>query len=357
MKYSTVKTSLILILFVFLTIPATAQYDGSYEDFYFVRSVSAQSSALGRSSVALSDNAFSIYSNSSLLVFQESYVASYSFSAPFYVVEDASYKFFGIGGRIINNFFIGISHLDYDTGLSFRQGLTTLALAYQVKKSASLGINIQRFNIWYGIIFDDTAPEVTKIRSSEHYLDLTSSYIVPIQLQFADEVSLLIGFTFENVFQQSIDYNKSWISLDTELPSIITFGVNNKWSWNNLSDFFLMKNISLNLLAEYQEILRYKYRTRFSLGSQLGLNDYLKLRVGYFTQNINEYIPSTNEYSLSDFTFGVGANIPLSKFINLNKKLILSIDFTTRQRPLYTNRVWRNSGTFSTVNASLKADI
>jgi hypothetical protein len=86
MKNYPIKISFLPILLLLLTSTATAQYDGAFDEIYFNRSISAQSSALGKSSKALLDNAFSIYANSALMGFQDSYVASYSASSPYYIL-------------------------------------------------------------------------------------------------------------------------------------------------------------------------------------------------------------------------------------------------------------------------------
>jgi len=103
--------------------------------------------------------------------------------------------------------------------------------------------------------------------------------------------------------------------------------------------------------------MNYKYKTRFSLGSQFGLNDYIKLRIGYFIQNNNDFNIATNKSTISDFTYGAGANIPLSKFMNLHKKFVFSIDFTRMQQPIYTTDNQFNIGKFSTFSTSVKVII
>ena len=357
MKNYSIKISFLPILLLLITSTATAQYDGSFDDIYFNRSISAQSSALGKSSKALSDNAFSIYANSALLGFQDSYLASFSTSSPYYTLENGKFNFYGIGGKLINNISVGITHLNFDTGESRDQQLTTLSFIYQPIEKLSLGANIQRFTLDAGTRRDEVGNVIGDATSNQYYFDLTSSYILPINLSFAEESSLKLGFTFENIFQQAIDVGFGSTNSKIELPSIITIGARNKLYWNQISEFFLVKNISLHLLAEYQEVINYKYKTRFSLGSQLGLNDYINLRIGYYIQNNDDFNIATNKSSISDLTYGAGANFPLSRFMNLDKKFILSIDFTRMQQPLYTTDNQFNIGKFSTFSASVKVDI
>ena len=111
-----IKISLLLFLFCLFTQPSVAQYDGSFSDIFFRRAYSAQSAALGRSSVAIIDDAFSVHYNSSLLGFREGYSVSYSNSSPFYVLSDAIFNYYGAAGNIYGKFAAGISHLDFSTG-------------------------------------------------------------------------------------------------------------------------------------------------------------------------------------------------------------------------------------------------
>lgn len=228
-----------------------------FSNIYFDRSVSAQSSALGRSSKALPDNAFSIHSNSSLLGFQNGYLVAYSKSTPFYTLENATFNYYAVGGRIINEFFIGIGHLDYNNGQDWKEQLTTLAFIYRLKNNLSLSTNIKRFVFEQGDFTDEQGLPAGKGETSKrYYFDFTSSYLLPFKTPVADKISLLLSFTFENIFRQEVHIG----DIRVELPSIISVGANNKYVWNDVSNFFLIKNISLSLIAEYQEVIDYEYK-------------------------------------------------------------------------------------------------
>ncbi len=357
---------LLLIMFFGPYQSAKAQYNGTFNALYFGRSIDAKTAALGSINTAVLNNAFVIHQNSSLLSFQEGYSIGYSHSSPYYLAEDSEFNYFGLSAKPFKHFAFGISRFTYENDFNTLK-LSTIAVAYTFNRNYSIGINFRNLKwqykrriVCFGIGFIPCPPTNYEGEFGQWYLDFTTS--ARFHYPFLDEQATFIaGLTFENVFQQTMDVKLFGQQSKIELPTIITFGFNNQFVWN-AGNNFLNEHISLSILGEYQVITNYDYRTRFSLGTQFGLNNILFLRAGYFHETLRTisvtpnifYDNSDSRASLSEFTYGIGANIPVSKAFNIEQKIILSIDYTQMPQPRYPDSEIYDAGNFSTVSFSLR---
>lgn len=345
-----------LLLIYFQPAKGIAQYDGSFEYIFFDRSYSAQSAALGRISTPITDDAFSVHYNSALLSFQNEYTVSFSHTSPFYRMKNANFNYYGITAPILDRFSLGVGHLDLKFNASGEQKLSTLAFVYEPVRNFSIGANLRRLYLDIGYRSDVTGRSLGEIVSKRIYFGLSSSIRIPHKSLIAPKSILTLGATFDNIFQQSIGLGSRGSS-NFELPSVLTLGAANKFIWRGLDNGPLIKRISFNLLAEYQNVLNYQYKTRLSLGTQLGLNRIVMLRVGYFFQTTNDFGAPINKSRINAFTYGVGVNVPFSEIIKLDETLILSLNFTRLQQPLFTNKNLWNIGKFSTFSGSVRLKI
>ena len=202
---------------------------------------------------------------------------------------------------------------------------------------------------------DSAGNLIDEMTSSQFYFDITSSFLINYHIPNVDESSITLGLTFDNPLRQGIempgDVNNR--NVEVELPSVITIGAQNSFSWNNVGNSYLTKNISVGVVAEFREVLEYEYATRISLGTQVSLNDIIVLRAGYFTHNTDDFGQPENKSRIHDLTYGAGTNIPLSKLFETKAEIVLSLDFVHMQQPLFTTDNPFDIGNFTTVSGSI----
>lgn len=339
---------------ILLWLPVKAQYDGSFNTLYFNRSIDAKSESMGSITASFFNNAFSVHQNSSLIGFQDGYGISYSYSSPYYLNKNGRFDYTGFSAKLFKNIAFGVSRYTYkDPDNALEQRLSTLAIIYKFNQSFSIGLNGRLLYWSQGNRTDETGSFLKEAVSKKLYFDITSSAKFPYSFSRIN-AHLIAGITFENIFYQQMKLNFGSIDSSIELPAIITISANNEFSWDSGIEFILIKNISLNILGEYQNVINYGYKTRYSIGSQISLNKILEIRAGYYYETNNDYGFTVNKSYLSEFTYGIGANIPLSNILNIDKSFSLSIDFTKMQQPLYTTRNLFGIGDFTMISAALK---
>ena len=100
------------------------------------------------------------------------------------------------------------------------------------------------------------------------------------------------------------------------------------------------------LITEFQTLLNSKFNNRISGGVELTLFEILLLRGGYYTMSIDDRDYSINRDKVESITYGVGLNLPLSKF--MKRPLEIVIDYTQLPQPSYIyNRTWEDFKSFN----------
>lgn len=346
-------TSLFVITLGAIVPKLYAQYDGSFDGIYFLRSVSAQSTALGMTRSTMPDKAFTIHNNSSLLGFQEGASASYSTSDQYFIADDTDIQFIGLSGRISDKFAVGISHLrfDYTSGSQFKHSLSTLALVFKPSDLISLGANARRLSIAY--ISDSFS--FSKPEGQQLYLDLTSSVNIPVELSSALNSALKVGFTWNNISRQSLDLGLANGNEEViEIPSVAVLGIQGHIMLPGIESSIIADKFSFDAIVELQEVFNYDYFSRLSFGFQLGLNELVYLRVGHSQQSTNDYgFPESNKSTINEFTYGAGLNIPISSLFRIKKDVNLTIDYVKLEHPQFSKRSIFDIEQYETLNISL----
>jgi hypothetical protein len=344
-------TSLLFITTGTIVPSAYAQYDGSFDGIYFLRSISAQSTALGMTRSTMPDKAFTIHNNSSLLGFQEGFSASYSTSNQYFIADDTDIQFIGLSGFISDKFALGISHLRFNYN-SIDQSISTLALIFKPSNLISLGVNARRLSIAFiSDSFSFSNPEGQQL-----YLDLTSSANIPFELSGALNSSLKVGLTLNNISRQSLVFGlgNDNFELITEIPSVAVLGIQGHIMMPGIESSIIADKFSLDAIVELQEVFNYDYFSRLSFGFQLGLNELVNLRVGHNQYNTNDYgFPDSNKSTINQFTYGAGLNIPISSLFRIQKNINLTIDYVKLEHPQVSRRPVFDIGNYETLNISL----
>nr|MDA3814554.1 hypothetical protein [Candidatus Cloacimonadota bacterium] len=130
-----------------------------------------------------------------------------------------------------------------------------------------------------------------------------------------------------------------------ELPVISRFGI----SYSFLPE---INNSTLEVLcqAEYQYLFNYDFRDGLHLGLETKFIELLSLRCGYYYENIDDHDYDDNEDQLSQFTYGLGIDIPVYTFTDY--PLRLQIDFTSLPQVSYSN-IWTDWDNFNSFTVKL----
>jgi len=93
--------------------------------------------------------------------------------------------------------------------------------------------------------------------------------------------------------------------------------------------------LDFTLTVEYQNTFNNDYLNAFIIGFETVLWEVLAMRLGYFTQSLDDFGVATNRDHLTDFTYGFGAIVPLNKMTNDKVPLSLHFDFVSLKQPPY----------------------
>ncbi len=326
---------------------ATAQFD-PFGEIYFNRSFSPKSEALGRSGVAVIDNALSLQTNSSLVGHMSGYSLSYSYSNPYSRAEYGTFQFFGLTADIGQWFAIGLSEAKLRMFDEDFYRIRTVSFIANPIPSTSISVDARNFtwkkDIPYGV-------GIPSFEADQWYMNLNASYSKSYSA-FNRESAFVGGLRLENVFRNEL----SLPDVILELPQIATVGFSNTMTVFKRPDHKWAKYVDVSVIAEYSGILNSDYHNnRISTGVELDLSGYIKARVG------NLYHSPSNQlmdvFYNKDRTYGFGVMLPISQFAKLSRDIRLEIDYARLQQTMHSQSNRFNIGELAMLSASLKVEL
>lgn len=351
------RLSISFILSIILSpLCLSAQYSGKYDDFYFHRSYSAKSEALGRISSSVPNQAVSIHYNSALLGFEEGVSATFNSSKPYKFANEVYFNYAGIAVKPFERWAFGLAQANYFGPFNEITSTNTLAVVYKPFPFLSTGINLRHLydktrvgQLLIGI--PTVGPNNTLYKYNKLYVDLTSAFKHRYSISETGGATLIAGVTYHNVFRQKMIRE----NFDTyvQIPSFITLSANHRLEWKLNDSGGLLNHFSLGILAEYLEIFQYERKDRLSFGTELGFNRFIFLRGGYFQQDYR--VTRTGFFetgTVKKFTYGFGTEIPVSEIWNLPFRLNLVADLSKMDQPAY-NTFGATGGSFTSLNISV----
>ncbi len=323
------KCWLLVIIILLLFSALHADYKGSYAELFFGRQPSSRAEAMGRGYVTINGDMDAYFYNPAGIANINFMDVKFTTSSPYYFVDKARYYQFGLGYNLYD-YIIGlnINLMSYGEGYyvinenPFGPGNNkvtpflsnyTLTIATPLSESLSVGWNINYFSENYG---DD--PHNT------FFFDAGIIYKRKLNLLNASGGDLALGGSIRNATFSKVKYDTG----KEELPAISRFGI----SYSFLPE---INNsiVEVLCLAEYQYLLNYEYRDGLHLGLETKLIEMLSLRCGYYYENIDNHDHDENEDHLSQFTYGLGLDIPIYKFTDY--PIRLQINFTSLPQVSY----------------------
>ncbi|MBN1970843.1 MAG: hypothetical protein JXR48_18980 [Candidatus Delongbacteria bacterium] len=280
----------------------------TYEDLFYLRSVSARMEATGLTGVTYNnwDNPAADYNESISFKF------NYSNNPNYY--DDGAYYFFDAGFSPIKNFRVNLAY----ENLSHDYYLFEFDENKENNTVTKLSVNSKILdNLFFGIsgnyYFYKNDSNVTDVNGEELASEVKKTYwtvdfgaLYEYTNSDIPNQKLTFAASYQNAIQTDLELEPSKLSYDNELPAILKLGT----TWN-------LFNNDDNWMADYNLKLHYQYRTLTdsslrdmnSFGLEYTQYDMLTARLGYY---IDDEAKDDGQ-----FTYGFGIAIPFNKFDNL----------------------------------------
>ncbi|MDP4176081.1 MAG: hypothetical protein Q8933_19030 [Bacteroidota bacterium] len=144
--------------------------------------------------------------------------------------------------------------------------------------------------------------------------------------------NLFLALSFSNLTNTMLEdeWRGQWY-----LPSVIQIGSVYEFEPKlRAFDFNIFKVL---LSAEYYDLLNSSNYTQIRLGTELTILEMLKLRGGWYSENLNDYRDkSTYDIEkINEFTFGFGFDINAAKVMKAEFPLTVMLGYTSFQSPLF----------------------
>jgi len=341
-------------VFVLILLPLIAY--GKYEygflhEFYFGRVPGARAEAMGKGYCALDGDMTSVFYNPAGIVSLQGLHIYSSFSSPYYFSKSAKYNYFGAGYKLNDYLIVGLSrnHLTFGEDIAYRdsfgtvsygtnsQSLYSLTLSSQPLHDLMIGLNTNIFNY-----------KALDKNFTSFYCDI--GLIKKFQLMKNETYahSVNIAASIMNVTFSSITIDFAGNEIKNDLPVISRFGACYQFMLAKYSLIDSLYALGFSFNAEYKTLLNSQYHSGIHGGMEISLLELLFLRAGYYNvSNYNLVYPEINKDSLSEFTYGMGIQIPLWKLTRI--PLNIKFDYTSLPQPSYSEIItdWENFSTYS----------
>lgn len=214
-----------------------------------------------------------------------------------------------------------------------------------------------------------------KLESKNLYVGINVNYVrdktvvvgksYPIDLgllkifNFRKNQKISFGASLYNITNSKIVYdlnNNLDINLGIKQAIPISFhlGASYQFFWGNSTlNAVALKTFGILLQLEYQDLFNSKFHNGFRTGAELSFLEMMYVRLGLYREDINDHgFPDVNKSNLTDFTYGLGIEIPINKFTRTKTPLNVKFDITTMKQPSFIENFnnWEN---FSVYNLSV----
>ncbi len=346
---------------------SSEDYNGTFQTYYFGRQPSARAEAMGRGFASVTGDALSYYYNPAGMASLKGLNVNGSYAQPYYYFDNADYIFLGASYSIkkYGNAAFSLDQFDYGyedkiiytdeygnvTGsYDLKPKITNyrLTLSSEVIKDLFVGVN---FNLLHPDLFGDISYQVGgEIGSSDEdafYFDLGVIKSFNFKSKNLDH-KVNLGTSLINV--NSAKYTTADAAQADRLPVIFRYGaaynllVNDRKISSKLNSYNFLVNI------EYEDLLNSKYYGGFHGGFEFTFLEILSLRAGYFTMENSSISYDTtagikwSDYTVNEFTYGVGLNIPVRQLTGSKTPIEIKLDFVSLKQPQYDSEKddWKN---------------
>lgn len=344
------KHLLTLTAFLILSGEAFAQnYNNFAYEFFMFHQPNARAEAMGRGNGAVPGGSFQTYYNAAASSFTEGANAAYTKVDPRHILADnwyyynygASYNTGKYGAAAFNYFRYTYNEITYTEDPSSQDiksfdpygGLFALNYSYKFKNDFALGINTNFFHYKLSpkaesktFFFDIGAIKKIPLGSGAFKQDVyaAASFNNILNTKTKTKMETTDEFGAPYIFEY-IDYMPSLLRLSGAYE--ITYKPE---GWKFTPASFIAS-------AECQDMLNSKYYTMVKFGAELTFMEIFKGRIGYYTENNNDYGNSVNASRINEVTFGFGVSLPIYKLAP-SVPLEINADYVNLKNPAYNTQ-------------------
>ena len=360
-------TILAVIIYIVTYYDVRSQtYNGALYEMFFGSEPSARAEGMGKHLSAVTGDALSYYYNPAGMASLKGLNLNAAFAGPYYTTDNkelensyfdffsASYniKKYGTAGLSADYFKYSYDRTVYDefgnarvVSSDFSNTIYRLTLSSEVIKDLYVGLNLNLLNQDNGLSEFTVANEKGNGSSNVFYFDL----------------GVLKSFKFNSKkLDQSISLGTSVINVNTatfslidaaqgeQLPVIFRLGASYDLSVNDRSISSKLKSYKFLVDAEYEDLFNSKYYGGFHGGFEFTFLEILSLRAGFYSQENVESMYSfdttsgifninvgKSENDISEFTYGLGLNIPIKQLTDGKTPIEIKFDYANLNQPSY----------------------
>lgn len=370
-----INTSFVfLIIFSFtFCYDAAAQYNISEAEtqtvfpFYFKRTPSTRSEAMGRTFMSSSPTAESIFFNPAGLNDVKIYSIFSSYSSGYYRLDDAIFKNLSAAFRIdkygvLAFGFSNYKYGDYDNNLYFLNNPTMysrsiFSYAGNIKSILKFGFSRNQIS---------TENNVIKTENTSTYDFGSSLKIMDTEIDWFGgtyfDTNLIVGAQLSNIFNKKISANPN-LNLPRNYAVGLKLTLNSQgyYNYKSLDKFFITGTVDYFNNSENSNY------TGFRQGIEIVYNEIFALRGGHYSQKATfEIIDAKDIYGndvlleiktkWSEFSFGIGLNLPIYKLTDGKHNYDLAIDFIHNNHAI-PKPLGENLGNYNSISISLSKTI
>ncbi|MFC2086255.1 hypothetical protein ACFLQ9_00890 [Bacteroidota bacterium] len=342
-----------LIFFIILPAISVGQYQSGFlQEYFFGRQPSARAEAMGKAYASIDSDMTTLFYNPAGIASIKGLEINGSLASPYYSFDEATYSFISAGYKFNDYLVIGLTRNHFTSGgkITFTDidgnviksytpynSNYSLTLASQPIKNLFFGLNTNYF-IWQPL--DEVATSI--------YFDFGIIKKIQLLQEESSDHSINIGASISNLNYAKIKLDFFGNKTENDFPVITRYGANYHFALNKQLFSDSLKTLEFLYQLEYQMLLNSDYHSAIRTGGELKILEILSLRVGYFSEKVEDYdIPTYNNSEISSVTYGFGLQLPVHKFTNI--PLNINFDYTNLSQPSYS-KTFTNWDNFSVYN-------
>lgn len=334
---------LAIVIFFFLPFLMSGQDEYGVNGYLLLsRQPSARSEAMGRGYASFGGDLSSVYFNPAGISTIPGLEVDIATASPYYLLEDAHFYFASAGFKIskylafattVHEFSIpDITFMDADGNFTehvhFRATDYKLTLASEPLDHFYVGLN---FNL------STMTPQDLTQTSNVGYFDIGLLKEFLVAKTEKTKQSIQVGGSVVNVNSASMDYESSGGGGSQDLPVVSRLGAHYSFMFNPSRPDSLHW-LECIVQTEVEDLLNSKYLTSLKGGLEIKVLELIALRAGYYTQKLHDfYIPGENYARISDFTYGIGLELPLEKLTHHKFPMNIYFDYTSLPQVKYSD--------------------
>lgn len=314
-------------------------YRGALDYFFLGRQPSAKAEAMGKSMVTTEAEAFGSFYNPASISQNAGLLLSTSYATPYYLADNANFKFIGATYELGKYGVLGLSLYRFSFGEPIFTTSMTDPTAQEDKFTPTTSMYTLTFStetfkhLYLGINFNFVRDQGAVIGKS-YPIDLGLLKI----FNFSKNQKISLGVSLHNITNSKIvyDFNDNR-DIKEALPISFHLGAAYQLFWGNSKlNSLELNTFGILLQLEYQDLFNAKFHNGFRTGAELSFIEMLYVRFGLYREGINDYgFSDLNKNNLTDFTYGLGIEIPINKFTRTKLPLNVKLDITTMKQPSF----------------------